>query len=368
MQKQGLLHRLYHNVPRKWKERAGIKLYERYLTVRRTLLDAGVAEHDGERHMSYLFCDRGHPETLVFLHGFADSKDNFYDAAHFLVDRYNIICPDLPGFGKSDKRKDDTYSLANYGSWVCDFIEGLGLDDFHLAGNSLGGAVAAEVARRIPDKVKTLTLIDPAGIYYKGKHSLHQELFDGNIIFDVRNRLEFEYFLDRVFYNRPLLPPPVKDFFYYEFHGHSLWHRKILDDLFQGLKSEDDPRLYEVALNNRLPEIRVPTLILWGDEDSLFPHETAYEVKKLIPSSRLHFFTDVGHSPQIEVPRRFARVLKKFLNEETARLEQERLHQQTTAPLSIITESKKSRRRKPQASGKSSAGKKNQKRQVSSPS
>ena len=107
-----------------------------------------------------------------------------------------------------------------------------------------------------------------------------------------------------------------------------MWHRKVLSDLFQGLSSEDDPLLWEVALNRKLPSIKTPTLLLWGDEDTLFPADTAYVAKDLMPNAKLHFFTDVGHCPQIESPRVFARVLTKYLLEQIRRLQQEKLHAQ----------------------------------------
>lgn len=321
-----ILRKIYRKVPNVLKERAGEQVYDSYLKFRRKLLGARVGVYEGKRRITYFRIDRGHPETLLYFHGFADSKDTFYDACHFLSDRFNIIAPDLPGFGKSDKRKDDHYNLDNYANWMVDFIVNMGIDQCHLAGNSLGGAVAAAVALSIQKRFKTLTLIDPAGIYFEGKHSLHQELFDGNILFDVRNEDEFEYFLDRVFYRRPIMPPPVKDFFYKEFHRHSMWHRKVLSDLFQGLQSDDDPKLWDVALNHRLSEIHIPTLILWGDEDTLFPADTAYLVKNLIPNSRVHFFTDVGHCPQIESPRLFGRVLKKYIFDEVRKCEHKKHH------------------------------------------
>lgn len=322
-----ILNRVYERIPSVLREQLGEHVYDKYLKIRRRLLGAKLGVIEGKRQISYFSIDRGHPETLVYFHGFADSKDTFYDACHFLKDRFNIVAPDLPGFGKSDKRKDDIYSLDNYAKWMADFLDNMQIESCHLVGHSLGGAVAAAVSLLSPQRIKTLTLVDPAGIFYENKYSLHQELMDGNILFDVRNEEEFEYLLDRVFYRRPVLPPPVKDYLYRELYRHSTWHRKVLSDLFQGISSEDDPKLWQFALNNRLKKIKVPTLVLWGDEDTLFPAETAYLVKKLVKNSRLHFFTDVGHCPQIEAPRSFARLVKKFISQELRHIEQERHRQ-----------------------------------------
>lgn len=312
---KGLLSRIYAQIPKSLRERTGEQTYEAYIAVRRRLVGAQVKVAYGRREISYLEIDRGHAGTVLFLHGFADSKDNFFDACHYLARDFNVICPDLPGFGRSSKLKDDTYSLSNYSDWLIDFADTIGLKSFHLAGNSLGGAVSAQMAIRYGHRLSSLILVNPAGVLYSERYSLHHELFSGHTIFDIQNRSQFEYFLHRVYYRKILLPAIVKDHLYQEFRRHSRWHRKLLRDLFEGIESVDDPKVDEIALNLRLPEIKVPTLILWGDEDTLFPYQTAYLMKELIPHAKLHFFTDTGHCPQVEDPRMFARVVKKFLNE-----------------------------------------------------
>lgn len=311
----GILGRIYAKLPQSIREKTGEQTYEAYVNIRRRILGAKPKLAEGKRKITYIETNRGHKETLIFLHGFADSKDNFYDASHYLAQHFNLICPDLPGFGESSKLRGDRYNLENYAEWIADFAETLGLESFHLAGNSLGGAVAAQLAIDHGHLVKSLTLIDPAGVFYEQRYSLHHELFSGRVIFDIQNRQHFEYFLHRVYYRNILLPAPVKDHFFKEFKRRSRWHRKILGDLFEGLKSIDDPRLYKTALNDRLKHIKADTLILWGDEDTLFPYQTAYLMKEHIPQAKLHFFTDVGHCPQVESPRMFSRVLRKFITE-----------------------------------------------------
>lgn len=311
----GILGRIYAKLPQAIREKTGEQTYEAYINIRRRILGATPKIAEGKRKITYIETNRGHKETLIFLHGFADSKDNFYDAGHYLAQHFNLICPDLPGFGKSSKLRGDRYNLENYAEWIADFANTIGLDSFHLAGNSLGGAVAAQLAIDHGHLVKSLTLVDPAGVFYEDQYSLHHELFSGRVIFDIQNRQHFEYFLHRVYYRNILLPAPVKDHFFKEFKRHSRWHRKILGDLFEGLKSIDDPNLYKTALNNRLQHIKADTLILWGDEDTLFPYQTAYLMKEHMPHAKLHFFTDVGHCPQVESPRMFSRVLRKFVSE-----------------------------------------------------
>ncbi len=316
--KENIVTKALGMVPDHLKMKAGEKAYEGFIALRRKLLDAEAKEAfiDKDHVISYWEVDRGKDETMLFLHGFADSKDTFYDAAQFLVGEYNLVVPDLPGFGKSFKKKSERYSLENFGRWILKFIEDIGLTGFHLVGNSLGGAVAIRLAAEAPEHVKTVTLVDPAGVYIPEPYNLHHELFDGHIIFDIQNRDAFEYFLNRVFVKQPIMPHPIRDFIYKEFSRHNVWYRKLLADLFAGLRSEDDPQLMNIALNHCLEDIKSPTLIIWGDEDSFFPKETAYLMKSIISNSEIHFLMDVGHAPQIEVPRRFTHVLRKFIKKQ----------------------------------------------------
>lgn len=313
--KENIVTKAMSIVPDNLKMKAGEKAYEGFVALRRKLLDAEskTVHVDGDHLISYWEVDRGKDETILFLHGFADSKDTFYDAAQNLVADYNLVVPDLPGFGKSFKKKGEQYSIHNFGRWLLEFIEVIGLTGFHLVGNSLGGAIAAKLAADAGEHIKTLTLVDPAGVYIPEPYNLHHELFDGHIIFDIQSRDAFEYFLNRVFVKQPLMPHPIRDYIYKEFSRHNLWYRKLLTDLFEGLRSEDDPKLMRIALNRYLEDIKNPTLILWGDEDTFFPKETAYIIKDKIKNSEIRFLMDVGHAPQIEAPKRFTHVLKKFL-------------------------------------------------------
>ena len=322
MQCNRVLSKMLNIVPDSIKANAGEKAYEVVTSLRAAVAGAkyGRVSLEGERDIAYYEIDRGKAETIVFLHGFADSKESFFNATKHLVDEYNIICPDLPGFGKSFKRRNDRHSLENYGDWISSFIEELELRDFHLAGNSLGGAVAAQVALNMPERVKTLTLVDPAGVFVPEPYGLHHELFDGHVIFDVRNRDEFEYFLRRVFTKPPFLPHPIKDFFYKEFSRHGLWHRKVLADLINGVRSVDDPNLHSMALNQKLKHLSMPTFLIWGEDDSFFPKETALVMHQEIPDCQIHFLSDIGHCPQIEDPEMFSQVFRKYLHQQCIRL------------------------------------------------
>lgn len=304
---------IYRAIPVRWKENFGGDFYDKYLKLRLKMLDARVEWYGAEHKIEYTIIERGKAEKLIFLPGFADTKENFYNAAQFLYQECDMIIVDLPGFGKSFKRKGEIYNLANYAKWVGEFVEQTGWTDFHLVGNSLGGAVAVELALSMGERLKSLTLVDCAGVVLKDQPSIYREFLDGRNIFEIATPFQFQYFLNRVFHTPPPIPPFVFDHLYREFHKHSKWHKKVLHDLLEGITTLDDPRMEEFTLNNRLKNIRVPTMIVWGDEDTFFPAATADFIHSQIPGSSLYLLPDRGHGPQVEAPRQFTHLLKKFI-------------------------------------------------------
>jgi len=304
---------LLRTIPHRWKEDFGRDFYERYLKLRVKFLNGRVQWYGADYKIEYTIIDQGKPEKLIFLPGFADTKENFYNAAQFLTNHCDMLIPDLPGFGRSFKRKGETYNLANYKVWMQDFIDQIGWTDFHLVGNSLGGAVAVELALCMPERIKSLTLVDCAGVVLKNHSSIYHEFVNERNIFEITTPLQFDYFLNRVFFTPPLIPPFVWDHLYREFSKHSKWHKKVLNDLLEGVKSMEDPRLEEFTLNHRLKDIRSPTTIIWGDEDSFFPVATADFIRSQIPGSTLYLLADRGHGPQVEAPLQFAQLMKKIM-------------------------------------------------------
>jgi pimeloyl-ACP methyl ester carboxylesterase len=311
------LNELKRSLPQDWFENLGADIYSQYVKLRVKLLGGQVFRSgpDGKQ-IEYLKVERGNRPKLVFLPGFSDTKENFFDPAQILVKDFDLLVPDLPGFGKSFKDPHAYYNMENYGRWICELIQEVGWTDFHLVGNSLGGATAFYVALMMPKRVKTLTVVDPAGIVLpEFSNSLYHEFVDGRNIFSIHTHEQFKYFLQRVFFKPPLIPPFVWEHIYLEFAKNADWNHKVLNDLLEGVTDMADPRMLEVALNRRLQEIKIPTLVVWGDEDSLFPAEMGQFVKEQMPHARLYIMPDVGHSPQVEAPLAFCRLLTKFIRE-----------------------------------------------------
>ncbi len=311
--KKNVLAQLKDAIPGAFRESVGSDIFSNYIKLRTAMLGAEVGTFGTTRPIEYALVERGKAERVVFLHGFADSKENFFDAAHRLVSDFDLLVPDLPGFGKSFKDPSATFNLAHYADWLCELFLSLGWEKFHLVGNSLGGAIAIKIAIKMPHLIQSLTLLDPAGIVIPEHPSIYHEFLNDRVVFEIHSKVQFDYFLHRVFQKPPIIPPLVWDHLYEEFSRNSTWNRKILSDLLEGIKSMTDKRLRKVILNDELKKIKAPTLVLWGDKDSFFPYETGYFLQKEIPVSRLEILHGLGHSPQNESPMRVMRIVKKFL-------------------------------------------------------
>ncbi|WP_022665426.1 alpha/beta fold hydrolase [Desulfospira joergensenii] len=278
-------------------------------------LGAEVKKFKGEVDLEWSAIETGKKETLVMLHGFSDRRESFYFAAGSLKKRFNLILPDLPGFGKSTLDQSLEYSLENYGRWLGEFIEKACPESFHLAGSSMGGAVAATLAAGFPDRIKSLCLENSAGFYLPGRVSIHEEALDGINIFQIDSAEEYERLRDRIFKKKPALPRFVREYMIKQAMDNKEWYGKIFNDLMdmesvhKGLASME-----EISLNSLCLEIQMPTLLIWGRHDTLFPWETASFLENRIPDARVHIFENLGHAPHLEDPSGFAGVVSDFIS------------------------------------------------------
>ena len=103
-------------------------------------------------------------DTIVMIHGFGANKDNWTRLAGHLTDDFNVYAIDLPGHGDSSKPLDIGYRLEDQAGYVAKILEALSVEDAHIMGNSMGGAITALYAANYPGKVKSAVLFDPAGI------------------------------------------------------------------------------------------------------------------------------------------------------------------------------------------------------------
>ena len=271
-----------------------------------------LTDHPG---LPYLEAGNPNNPTMLFIHGFGDTKESYLRQAMKFKKDFHVIVPDMPGFGPNPKKQDLHYNAQSMAEMVLEFINDLKLKEIHVAGNSIGGAISAFLAQKAPEKIKSLTLIDTAGFYFDDVHSVLDEFLDGFNLFLVSEPDDYDKLLKRVFHKVPYVPRPVFEFLYEKIKQERDWYEKMAYDLTHGLDSIEKGHEDGLFLNHHIAELKMPVQMIWGDSDSLFPVETAHEIKKLLPSAELHVINKCGHAPHYEKTKEFNKLMKKFCHQ-----------------------------------------------------
>jgi pimeloyl-ACP methyl ester carboxylesterase len=234
----------------------------------------------------------GSGPPILFLHGVSGASRwlPFMDA---LAAHFDVIVPEHPGYGRSETPPwlDHLGDLAYF---YLDFIEHLGLMGIHLAGASLGGWIAAEIAVRNQHSLRTLTLVAPAGIHVPG-------LAKGDVFLWTPQELAHNLYHDRRLAEITLMQPPQEE------------ADAQLKNRLTTAKLAWQPRFYNPHLAKWLHRIKVPTLIVWGANDKLIPAQYAAAFGELIPNSRLRVLEQCGHLPHVEKMADFVSAVTHFI-------------------------------------------------------
>lgn len=240
----------------------------------------------------------GRGETMLVLHGGGGSP-RFLPAMQALSESFDVIVPQAPGFGGGETPAwlETISDLANF---YLELMAHLDLRDVHLVGLSLGGWTAADLAVRDQSRLRTLTLMDAPGIDVPGVDTLDQFM------------LGDEEAVRAIYYNRTLADENVA---------------RVLDPANEDVRLSNQrlvaklawqPRFHDPSMQRWLGRIRIPTLILWGENDRFFPPAYAKAWEKAIPGSRLVVLPQCGHLPIQEQPALFARHVRDFCLKERA--------------------------------------------------
>ena len=262
----------------------------------------------GGLYWPYLEGGRGLP--VVLLHGFGADKDRFGSLVPFLRRRFRVIIPDLPGFGEHRRDWSLAYDIHAQVQRLEEFIGAIGLKRFHLMGLSLGGYVAARYTVRYAQRIMSLALMDSAG-FSSVIPSAAMRLFEssGHNIFLYTNEGEMDL-LFRFLLHRPIkLPPALRNYWLQQGRDQHAWRRKLFDDLFNGGLD---------LMDALAPQIKVPTLIIWGADDRICHVSAVARILAAVENSRAYIIHNCGHLPLVEYPRLFRRIYLGFLTGSTS--------------------------------------------------
>lgn len=248
---------------------------------------------------------------FLLIHGLGDEADSWRQVFPMLVGRGRVVALDLPGFGRSDRPKR-AYTLTFFADTVAALLENLKIPQAVLVGNSMGAAVALRVATRRADLVARLVLVD--GPPVRSKLGRVQMLFlipgQGEKIYNsFRASQDAAYESLRPYYgNLDALPPEDRQFL-----RERVWDRVWSDDQRRAYFSTFRWMALEGLLGNpnpaKLGQIKVPTTIVWGEQDLPIPLEAGKQLEAWIPGAKLHIIPGCGHLPQQERPEELVRLI-----------------------------------------------------------
>lgn len=241
----------------------------------------------------YDYIDEGEGEILVLLHGLFGALSNWESVVEKFSTEYRVMIPMLPIYEMPIKQA----GLDGLVKHVEGFVAMMGLTNMKLMGNSLGGHVGLIYTLANPDKVNGLILTGSSG------------LFENSMGGSFPRRGSYDYIKERVEYT---------------FYDKNTATPEYIQEVFETTKSIPKcMRIVAIAksaqrhnMSKEVPNIKVPTLLIWGLNDTITPPMVAHEFDRLMPNTTLRFIDKCCHAPMMEHPERFNVILKEFLDEQ----------------------------------------------------
>jgi len=253
----------------------------------------------------WVYLDGGKGETILFVHGFGAEKDRWGTFLPAFSKSYRLIVPDLPGFGENSRVPTARFDIPSQVKRLSRFIEAIGLDKFHVVGISMGGYISAYYASEHPEKVKSLCLLDAAGVDSPMPSDLwRQYRKDGKIPFLYRTTDEFNGLMRLLFYRPPWLPDRFKDYVVQQGDRDYDFREKILREMVEGGMN---------LLESRLPKIQARTLIIWGANDRIVHVSSVEKFQEGLRNSQTVILDQCGHIPYFEKAKETRRAYRRFL-------------------------------------------------------
>ena len=238
----------------------------------------------------FRFIEEGNGEPLVLLHGLFGALSNFESLIEYFKSYNKVVVPILPLLDMDILHT----SVGGLAKFVHRFLEARQLKDVNLMGNSLGGHVGLVHTLKHPERIRSLILTGSSGLFENGMGDSYPK------------RGDYEY---------------IKRKTELTFYDPKMATKELVDEVYSitnnRLKVIKIIALAKSAIRNNLGEelnqIKQPTLLVWGNNDTITPPFVAREFNRLIPNSELYFVDKCGHAPMMEVPEEFNAILHKFL-------------------------------------------------------
>ena len=255
--------------------------------------------------------------TIVMLHGFTGSKENWYPLAKALDGRYHLLIPDLPGWGESERKPGAEYGFSQQAGHVAAFLRAMSPGKpVVLLGHSMGGGIAALTAARHPELVARLGLLDAAGVRFKD-NQFGIDVLAGKNPFAVEDAASLQRYIDIVFHReqaKPFLPWPASAALVDKRRADAAFEQGVLDRI--GRSSES------MLPGEQARRIRQPTLLLWCRQDAVIDSSAMALYAQRIPQARQVLLDDCGHMSLMERPRDVAAAVVALVDDGQPRQEE----------------------------------------------
>ncbi|MCL1634870.1 alpha/beta hydrolase [Luteimonas sp. SX5] len=251
--------------------------------------------------------DRADAPTLVMLHGYTGSKENWYRLVQRLDRRYRIVVPDLPGWGQSERKPGADYGYAAQAANVAAFIDVVSERPVVLVGHSMGGGIAAVTAARYPDDVSRVALLDASGVRFKDNR-FGIDVLAGKNPFGVVDAASLEHYLGILFHDRaarPAIPWPASKAVIDFRRGEGAFEQSVLDSVGRG---PDRFLPYEAAV-----DIKQPALLLWCRQDQVIDASALDIFGARMPQARRVLLDGCGHMSLMEQPAAVAQAIRALI-------------------------------------------------------
>lgn len=253
---------------------------------------------------------------VLLLHGIACSVLEWRHNLSALATTHRVFALDFPGHGLTDKPADFPYDIGGLTRFVLAFMDAQGLERVHLAGNSLGGRLALECARVAPQRLLSMMLLDPAGMAVKPT-LLEFRLATVPVLGELLTRPNPTG--TRMLWRKAFARPDRfvtdelvrgKCAMASQRGAHAAFLRTLRS--FVGLGGFEAAQVR--ALQEAMPDMRTPSLVVWGQQDRFVPSTHAEVLRERLPDVRVQVWEDCGHAPMIECADRFNREALSFMD------------------------------------------------------
>ncbi len=247
----------------------------------------------------------GKGPNLLLIHGFGADTGCWIPLATSLSSDFNLLIPDLAGFGQSEPPKDLGFDISSQTKRLMAFLDAIGVDECLVAGNSMGGYVAASLAASDPARVRALWLLAPLGVRSVPPGKALEDIDSGQVIAgEVNSVRQFSSdFVDPLFSRWMWLPYP-----FMRAQAVSAMERQDqVPRMLAEVRFESEP------LETIAKRIKQPVLIQWGDEDRILNPAGLAVMEREFCNCRACLTKKCGHLPMFERPRESARLFRDWL-------------------------------------------------------